>query len=221
MALNVVTHRLSLAIRFVDHFTGEPVSTELPVRLAGSFQRPVLRSDGGGRRQADGGYRFTNTSGGTVQVLWRLPFSRSHGGWVRWQNDPEVALPLADPTALIDEELWPAADAEAPASATGVRGKLTGPGFAGQTVRIALQGDPFDRFTQSSNTGEFLFLPPGRLPTNSVGLVPLSIDVRAPDGTARVVTGGNFLPSTAGAAFAGSNFAITPRTVPRIVFQLA
>lgn len=214
-------HRLSLVVRPIDHFRGEPVEDELPVRLAGTFLRPVQGPGGRSRRQDDGAYRFVDLRGGTVRVLWREPFARGHGPWVRWEDDPTVMLPLADPARFVDVELWPAAHAAAPASSTGVRGKLEGPNATGQTVRIALQGGPFDRYTRSDDHGDFLFLPPGRLPIDATGRVPLSIEVVAPDGTPRAVSGGSFVPAAAGAAFAGADFTLTPRIVSRVVFQLA
>ena len=118
-------------------------------------------------------------------------------------------------------DLWPTAKAAAPASATGVRGKLVGAQADGLTVRIAHQASPFDRFTQSDATGEFLFLPPGALPTDANGRVPLKIEVRNPAGAPRLVGTGRFLPAAAGPAFAGQNFSVAPRTVPRVLFQLA
>lgn len=216
-----VSHRLSLLLRVVDHFTGSPPATVFPVRLSQDYVRPVRRADGAGRRQADGTYRFTNLSPGTSRLLWRDPFTRSHDGWTRWNDDPEVSLPVADPAGALTLEVWPTAAATAPAGATGVRGKLTGPGALGRIVRIALQGQPFDRFTRSDDFGDFLFLPPGALPPNAAGRVPLEIEVRDPDGTMRAVTGGSFLPVSAGAPFAGATFTILPRSVPRILFQLA
>ena len=100
-------------------------------------------------------------------MLWRDPFTRGHAGWTSWEDDPEIVLPRADPQAMIDVELWPTADAVAPAAATGVRGKLVGAAVDGLDVRIARQGEPFDRFTRSDQSGEFLFLPPGALPPNA------------------------------------------------------
>ena len=221
MATGTVIHALSCAARFNDHFTGHPVADELPVRLAGSFQRPILRPGGAGRRQGDGAYRFVDAPSGATRILWREPFARSHAGWMRWQDDPEIVLPLADPTALVQVELWPTGRAAAPASATGVRGRLAGPNRGGQTVRIAVQGAPFDRFTRSDDTGDFLFLPPGRLPTDPLGRVPLTVEVRDPGGVVRAVNGGAFVPASAGAAFSAADFVILPRTIPRVLFQIA
>ena len=181
----------------------------------------MKRADGQGSRQGDGSYRFRNVAGGTTRLLWREPFTRSHAGWTSWDADPDIVLPRPDPQAMVEIELWPTAAAAAPVSATGVRGKLTGAAVDGLTVRIARQGQPFDRFTRSDQAGEFLFLPPGALQTDATGRVPLAIEVSTPAGAPRLVTGGEFLPANAGAAFAGANFTIAPRSVPRIVFQLA
>lgn len=216
-----VAHQLSLAVRMVDHFSGQPVPDELPLRLADSLVRPVPRPGGAGRRQADGAYRFVNAPAGPARLLWRQPFTRSEGGWTRWGDDPLFVLPLADPGAYLDVELWPTANAAAAPSATGVRGKLVGANAAGQTVRIALQGTAFDRFTHSNDSGEFLFLPPGRLATDANGRVPLSIAVHAANGTPRVLTGSAMVPPSAGGPFAGADFTVLPRLITRAVFQLA
>ena len=216
-----LSHRLSFAVRFVDHFSGEAAPDELPVRLDGSFQRPARRSDGAGYRQADGSYRFINVPDGEAHVLWREPFSRTEAGWARWADDPVLQLPLVDPVEPVNVDLWPAAAAVAPASAVGVRGKLVGDDAGSLRVRIAIQGHPFDRYTLSDDAGEFLFLPPGRLAPNAAGLIPLSIDVRDATDAPRAVAGGAFLPETAGASFSGADFAIAPRSVARIRFQLA
>lgn len=221
MTAEVIAHRLSLVVRPVDHFSGDPVADEFPLRLAGSLQRPVVAPGGRSRRQGDGAYRFVAVPFGNVRLLWREPFAREHRGWVRWDEDLLISVPVPDPDAFIDVELWPAANAATPASATGVRGQLRGPAAAGQTVRIAHQGDPFDRFTHSNDTGDFLFLPPGRLALDASGRIPMAIEVVAPDGTPRVVTGGAFVPNVAGPAFAGSVFSLQPRVVSRVVFELA
>jgi len=221
MKLEWVSHRLSLAIRFIDHFSRQPVADELPVRLADSLLRPVLRAGGGGRRQDDGAYRFIGAPGGPARVLWRRPFARGHGPWMRWEPDPLLVLPLAEPAGLVDVELWPAAHAGAAPAATGVRGKLGGPQAGGQTVRIARAGQPFERYTRSDDSGNFLFLPASPLTLDASGRVPLLIEVRAPDDTPRVVAGGSVVPADAGSAFAGAAFTVLPRVVSRLLFQLA
>ena len=217
-----VTHALTLALRFLDHFTGRPVPQELPVRLSGDHARPVRRPDNAGARQADGSYRFVNADPGTRRILWRDPFQRSQSGWTRWDApDPEVTLPLADPAQVIDLELWPTADAKVPPGATGLRGKLRGPGAAGLEIRIAPQGQPFDRMTRTDAAGEFLFLPPGVLPLDAAGRVPLTIAARSPGGPARPIASISFLPPGAGAPVAGQDFTIPSQSVARVTFQLA
>ncbi len=152
-----VTHTLSLVVRFLDHFSGRPVPQELPVRLSDSYARPARRPDGSGARQTDGSYRFLGAAPGTRRILWRDPFQRSQSGWIRWDApDPEVTLPLATPAQVIDQDLWPTASAEVAPGATGVRGKLRGTGADGLEIRIALQGQPFDRLTRSDQ-GESSF----------------------------------------------------------------
>ena len=217
-----VTHSLSLAIRFLDHFTRRAVVQELPVRLDHSFTRPVRRADGGGMRQADGCYRFLRLPLGTHRILWRDPFQRSAAGWTRWdQPDPIVTLPLADPTTAIEVELWPTPEATTAAGTTGLRGKLHGTGVAGLEIRIAPQGQSFDRMTRSDDAGEFLFLPPGALPLDVAGRVRLTMQVRAPGGAVRPIISGRFQPASAGPAFAGNAFSILPQTAARVLFQLA
>lgn len=214
----VVSHSLSFSIRFVNHFTGAPVDDELNVRIDGLFQRPSKAPGGSGRRQNDGTYRFLSVPEGRHRIRWRDPFRRTQAGWASWDDDPEITLPLPDPETPVEASLWPSASAEAPASATGVRGKLVGPDISGLTVRIGQMG-VFDRYTRSDEAGEFLFLPPGGLSPDPMGVIAMAIDVQTPDGGPRVVNGwrdGVGAPLTPGA-----NFNLTPRRVSRILFEIA
>lgn len=221
MRLELLRHRLSMVVRFDDYFSGATVGDELPVRLQGSLQRPVHQRGGNARRQSDGTYRFLDAPGGSTRLLWRKPFTVSHAGWTRFEEmDPPIALPLANPSQLLVFPLWPTADAVAPAGATGVRGRLTGPDFARQKVAIAPAGMPFGPETRSDEAGNFLFLLKGRLTLDADGRVPLTIRVRNAVDTPRIVSGGNFLPDQAGLPFAADAFAIAPTSVPRILFRL-
>ncbi len=221
MRLELLRHRLSMVVRFDDYFSGAVVNDELPVRLQGSLQRPVRRRGSAAWRQADGTYRFVGAPGGATRILWRAPFTTSHAGWTRFDDpDPPVVLPLADPAQLLVVPLWPTADAEAPARATGVRGKLAGPGAAGQKVAIALSGFAFTHETRSDEFGNFLFLLAGRLALDTDGRVPLKIRVRTAGDAPRVLAGGSFVPAGAGPAFAADSFTIAPTSVPRILFRL-
>lgn len=221
MSIDTVRHALSFAVRFVDHFGGAPVPDELPVRLAGSFARPAIAPGGRGYRQADGSYRFINVPAGRHRVMWRDPFARSQAGWMRWTEiEPELELPLGNPAQIAEFELWPDPAAAAGVGTCGVRGKLSGAFAAGQQVRIALQGQPFDRFTCCDAAGEFLFLLQGRLPPSNTGLLPLRVAVQEADGTPRLVTGGGFIPPATGTAFGADTFAIKPGAIARIRFTL-
>ena len=221
MTSEAVRHQLSFAVRFIDHFSREPVTAELPVRLAGSFQRPASQPGGRSRRQVDGSYRFTNALPGAQRILWRDPMTRTQSGWARWDEaEPEVTLPLADPAVRTEFELWPTADADAPLGLAGVRGKLDGPDAGGLDVRIAQQGQPFGRFTRSDLNGEFLYPLGGRLPLNTTGLIALTIEARIPGGAVRVLGGGRFLPASTGASFGAADFEIAPGNVARIRFRL-
>ncbi|MGL4397970.1 MAG: hypothetical protein ACRCS9_15645 [Hyphomicrobium sp.] len=221
MTSDIVRHQLSFAVCFIDHFSGDAVATELPVRLGGSFQRPAPQPGGRARRQSDGSYRFTNAPPGAHRILWRDPLMRTQSGWARWDDpEPQITLPLADPAVRSEFELWPTAEAEAPNNVAAVRGKLDGPSAGGLDVRIAQQGQPFNRFTRSDLNGEFLFLLGGRLLPNSAGLIALTIEVRPPGGAVRVLSGGHFVPTSTGTAFPAADFEITPGAVARIRFQL-
>jgi hypothetical protein len=221
MSIAPVMHRLSLAVRPIDHFTREPVPQELPLRIADDLRRPIHAPGGSSRRQVDGAYRFVDLPAGPARILWREPFTRSHGGWMRIGDDPVVTLPLADPLRFVDIEFWPAAHAAAAPSATGVRGKLVGAKIAQQRLRIAPPGEPFDRYTQSDATGEFLFMPPGRLTVDADGAAPLRIEVRAADGTPRVVASSTVVSTSPASVFPGADFNVPARIVSRVIFQLA
>ena len=40
MSPDTISHQLSLSLRFIDHFSGEVVADELPVRLAADSNGP-------------------------------------------------------------------------------------------------------------------------------------------------------------------------------------
>ena len=216
-------HTLSFAVRFNNHFTGEPVTDELPVRLGDSFIRPVL-APSRGYRQADGSYRFIDLTSGTHRVRWLPALASSFQGWISWHADPVVQVPTADPTQLIVHDLWPAATAAVPPGVTAVRGRLLGNNVDGLRVRIANPTFASTRFTRTDANGDFLFLLPAPMETNNSGRLELDIEVA--DG-ARTVNGGEFVPPSSGAAFPAAvgdppeRFAVAPGRSSRVLLRIS
>ena len=209
-------HALSCAIRFDNHFTGEPVDAELPVRLDESFTRPVAAPNGR-HRQADGSYRFIDLDAGSHRVRWLPALERTFRGWVSWEADLQVLLPVSDPAELITRDLWPAATAAVAPGVTAIRGRLTGANTAGWRVRIANATFPSTHFTRSDEVGDFLYLLPGPIETNTAGRIELDIEVA--DG-ARAVVGGEFVPDGSGTPFGGGSFAVVPGRTSRVLFRI-
>lgn len=215
-------HTLSFAIRFNNHFTGRPVADELPVRLDTTFIRPVL-APRSGHRQDDGTYRFIDVASGTHRVRWLPPFSDSYRGWVSWEADPMVQVPLSNPAELIVRDLWPAANADVPPGVTAVRGRLVGDNVSDLRVRITNPTFPTPSFTYSNTAGDFLFLLPEPVATDSNGRIELDIEVA--NGT-RVVDGGEFMPAASGAVFPAAagdppdRFTVAPGRSSRVLFRI-
>lgn len=209
-------HLLSFAVRFNNHFTGEPIGDELPLRLDRTFLWPVATA-GGGYRHADGTYRFINVAGGQHRVRWLLPFEDDHKGWVSWEDDLVVSLPLTDPEDLMNRDLWPHASAVVPPGNTAVRGRLVGANIADLRVQIRHPAIASTRFTRTDENGNFLFLLPQPLATNNTGRLPLRLRV---DNGARAVDGGEFIPQASGAAFVGSQFLVLPGKTSRVVIEI-
>src|SRR5450432_1956412 len=98
-----VGHPLSFAVMFVDYFLGHAVEEELAISVNG----PVapIRAQGGGRRQADGTYRFVDLEPGPYTVTFDVP-----SGYYRALTPPlMVTVPLID-TELqrcVVQPLWP------------------------------------------------------------------------------------------------------------------
>ena len=197
------THQLAFAVRFTHHFMGCAVPDELPVRLASSLIRPVTNS-AGGYRHTDGTYRFIDLAPGVHRVLWQPPFSNFHRGWTSWDPPLEVALPLADPVAPIERDLWPTPESRVPPGVTAVRGKLIGSATVNQEVRVL--ETPYR--TRTDGFGEFLFLLPLRLPLTEDNTVALTM----------AVTGQTLAEPSSTDTFWGPAFEISPSVVTRAVF---
>jgi hypothetical protein len=210
-------HNLSFVLRFNNHFTGDAVADELPVRLANSLIRPVLRNDGAGRRQPDGTYRFVNLSGGTHLVRWLPPWARSFRGWISWEDILKVTVPNVMPASVIERDLWPTSSATPDPAMTAIRGKLQGTNVAGQEVRIFAPASPRNNFTRTDQFGNFLFPLPHPIPTDNLGMLDLQIQV---EGGTRPVNGGQFHPAEAGETFPAADFKVAPGRCHRIIFQI-
>jgi len=209
-------HTLSFAIRFNNHFTGEPVRDELPVRLDHTFTRPASSPEGS-YRQVDGTYRFINLALGMHRVRWLPPLEESLLGWVSWEDDPLVQVPVVDPAVLITRDLWPEATAVVAPGMTAIRGRLVGANNDDLRVRISNPTFPSTRFTRSDDVGDFLFLLPEPLETNATGRLELDIEVA--DG-ARTVNGSEFVPASSGAASIGASFSVVPGRSFRVLFRI-
>ena len=191
-------HLLSFSIRFNDHFTNQPVTEELPVRLDHTFIHPVI-SSAGGYRQVDGTYRFINLVAGVHHVRWRPPLEDSFRGWVSWDDDPLIQVPMLHPDELIVYDLWPESNVSIASGTTAVRGQLIGSNRSGLRIHISHVSFPSTRFALSDENGEFLFPLYEPLSTNVDGLIELDIEVA--DGT-RTVDSGEFIPADSGTPFA-------------------
>lgn len=217
MTADVWGHNLSFALRFNNHFTGEAVASEFPVRLDESFIRPVTRGDGVGRRHPDGTYRFVDVDGGVHRVRWLPPFENTHEGWISFDDPLDVMLPSASPETVIERDLWPGPDAVIGPSTTVIRGKLEGTAVDDLEVRVGPAGDPPPpQFTRTDALGEFVYLPSPSTPDGQ-GRVKLTLVV---DGGARAVANGTFRPTGTGASFVGADFVIQPGQSYRVVFQI-
>lgn len=208
-------HRLSFAVRFRNHFTDEAVQDELPVRLATSRIKPVLTGDGLGRRHADGSYRFADVPAGLHLVSWTLALEPTFRDWTCWNQALQIRLPLARPEEPIEQELWPTASAIVSPGLTAIRGQLQGAGRSNLEVRIAPPGLAMNHYSRTDEYGDFLYLLPDALRPDARGRADLQISVAS-----RTVTGGEYIPTGAGAAFVGANFKVRIGIVSRIVYQI-
>jgi hypothetical protein len=212
--MNGWQHSLSFAVRFDDHFFGEPVPEELPVRLSPSQRRPV-KGPSGKARQSDGTYRFVDVEPGSHRVLWLPPFEDAFRTWTSWGPPLEVSVPLADPAAVVVADLWPTPEAGVRAGTTAIRGKVVGPGAAGLGVSLTRTGSPpTDRTSRTDRFGEFLFPLPMRLEPNAANLLPLTVRVAG-----RTVS--RCVAEPIGTEFPGADFTVRAGVVTRVKFFLA
>jgi len=153
---NGVLHRLSLAVRLDDHFTGQPVPDTLQVRLRGRPERPVPGPDGCPRR-ADGTYRFI----GLPRGHYELSIQDAAGHWTLFDPALQIDVPPSDPAAAEVQDLWPTPTRPARPGETALRGRLldslTGQPLQGHRIEIASPGGPWTRHSITDADGEVLY----------------------------------------------------------------
>lgn len=209
------SHTLSFLVRFRDHFTGQIILEELPVRVVDPPLRPARAADGA-YRQADGTYRFLDLGPGTFELAWRPALTTAEQGWTDHGQTLAVTTPLAQPTGIIDFELWPTPDRSVPTSMTAIRGRLIGLSAARRQVRIGAATVPqINHYTRTDSQGEFVFLLPGRWTRNPSGRINLRVEV---DGGG--VAGGASEPTSDIPGFVGAHFEAMPGRTTRINFRL-
>jgi hypothetical protein len=170
MGRESIRHRLALAVRVDDHFSGQPASQALSVTLDDN-EAPLALPGGAGCRHADGTYRFLEpTRAGVRQV--RVAGAQGF----TWADSTVIGLPLASAAAPLVIEFWPSANAVVPAGTLAIRGRLAGAASPGQEVRIEATGMPLrNRRTRADADLEFLFVVLGAAKLNAMGKVGLTI----------------------------------------------
>jgi hypothetical protein len=226
-------HNLTVAVLFEDYFEQRPVEEELQValeRIDGFSAAPVQGIDGG-RRQADGTYRFADVPSGTYDI----GVVSNSGQWASFAALPRVTVDANGPTgnrsAPLTIPLWPTPTTPFHPGRTIVRGKLQdghGAPLSGLTVQLfafmgarSSAGSPF---TRTDPLGEFYFaLTSSLAPDPSDGLVGLQIAVeygRVPVGGGEVREGLDARGFTLNGApsSASDEFFVSPGGESRIVF---
>lgn len=167
-----IQHRLALALRWDDHFLGQPVTEVLDVAL--DPPAAAIPAPGSGDRHEDGTYRFADLAPG----LYAIRCASRTGRWTSF----EPPLTVTVPSGLVVRELWPTPRATTPAGVLAIRAALvdtTGLGrIAGRRVQLAPTGEPpGTRFTRSDRDGELLFLLARPLAPNDQGRVQLGVAI--------------------------------------------
>jgi hypothetical protein len=210
-------HDLSVALRFDDHFFGQPVPETLSVTLSapsGRWLWPLSSPTPGLLRQPDGTYRFADIADGNYPVTYTSP----SGDWVSWDPAFTLALPLPNPATLIVRQLWPAPQAAVPAGATAIRGKLVGANVVGLQVEIGPQGGPFDgHYNRTDSFGEFLYPILIPAPAQSSGELRLTTRVAA---GARAVASVDIIDGTTVTSTLGPDFVLVPGKASRVKFNI-
>jgi hypothetical protein len=208
-AVEVVRHRLSLAVRVDDHFTGTPWPEPLEVEL--DSREPAVEAAGGGTRHADGTYRFVGLTPGAKQLTVHAPGATAF----TWTAATPVVVPVASAITPLVVELWPAPSAAIAAGTVVIRGRLI-TAAAGQEVRMEVVGlAPRNRRTRCDGHGEFAFGVVGPMTLDVAYRVELTVTVPG-----RTVTAIQILDGDTNPTVAGSTFAVPPGRETRALFTL-
>lgn len=198
-----LTHRLGVAMRFLDVFTGRPVRVPLAVTVPAEGWRAVAREDAT--------YRFVFTEREVPAGLFDVEVEAPGGEYVS-HVPVRLALPVVPATPpppavrgdyLVEPPLWPTRRLRVPAGETAVVALLESGGVnpvEGLEVRLFRDGEPVpaEPFARSDLEGELLF----RLPwvrrelAGSMVLPPptLRIEVRVPSGPVLPAVPSTFVP---------------------------
>jgi hypothetical protein len=212
----LVEHSLSFALRVDDHFTNNPVASELAVTLD-TPDVPIGNQTRTGTRFPDGTYRFIGVPAGSRIVT----VTASDGTAFTWTPSTPVILPLPDRRIPVVIELWPTPSASIAVGALVVRGKLV-TAAAGQIVQIEAQAyptspafPPRNKRTRSDANGEFAFVVAGSMGVRPDNKVALACTVPGHTITSIDVVDGATTTTTA-----GSNLLVTPGRETRAIFHL-
>ncbi len=197
-APETVSHKLSLAVRVDEHFSMQPWSDEVDVRLD-TMEPPVALAGSPKRtRNPDGTYRWIDLAPGARAVT---VVSRDGSGFT-WTATTPVVLPLVNPAVPLVIEMWPTPSARISANTIVIRGRLN-TAATGQEVRMEVDGvAPRNRFTRCDDRGEFTFvvLGPMELDTNSDVVLIVTVPGRTVD-TIQIIDG-DTNPTVVGNSFA-------------------
>lgn len=210
-AVEVLRHRLSLAVRVDDHFSGAPWPEEVEVELDPP-EAPVAAQGGGAMRHPDGTYRFVDLAPGPRQLV----VTPRNGTAFTWTASTPVVLPLGNPAAPVVVEMWPSPGARIATGTVAIRGRLV-TAAAGQEVRMEVAGlaVPRNRRTRCDGDGELVFVVVGSMMLNSDYRV--EIDVTVPG---RTLTSIQILDGDTNPIFPGATFAVPPGRETRVLFNL-
>ncbi len=207
--------QLSFALLLLNHFTGQPIEEELSVASDVRVQ-PVLTSDKR-RRNADGTYRFIDLPAGNHAVT----YVSSSGYYASFDAPLSVLTPIATPQTAIKRDLWPTPAAPIPTGMTAIRGSISGATFKNVKVEIAAQGQPFDRFTYTDLSGNFVFLIATRLNPIAANDPRTALSVQL-NGGALSIQNIDVVLNGATAVFSGtSNFELKQGATSRVMLAVS